>query len=306
MRGIGWDFGRDVYVPPRTTSTKRKQFLFDTALNFLAHFLAVDLCDSLLKLVPGVGSPEGGSMFLPHLPPHLRYALSTSIHVTGGLMVIFGIEAGNDFVSLLAVGILGDSPEAWYPLYDSPWRATSLHDFWGRRWHQILRHMFLSFGGYPGMWLGGKAGLVLGTFFASGMFHALGLQMSDPRVVLFFLLQGVGVLLEDVYRRCTGRRVDGPAGWCWTALCVVVLGQICSTWRSQLACVVDSTLLTLFRFCSGCVVYRRPPWCNHRPQRAERRQASCIPSYALPRAVSRTPMTMPTLLRKHAFESVCT
>lgn len=228
MRGIGWDFGHDIYVPPRTTSTERRQFLVDAALNFLKHFLAVDLCDSLVKLVPGVGSPEGGSMFLPDPTLHLRYSLSTAIHILSGLMVVFGIEAGNDVVGLLAVGLFRSAPTSWYPLYDSPWRATSLHDFWGRRWHQILRHMFFSFGGYPGLWIGGKAGLVLGTFLASGMYHALGLQMSDHRVVLFFVLQGTGILLENAYRRCTGRRVGGVAGWCWTAFWVIVLGQMCS------------------------------------------------------------------------------
>ncbi|KAI0715584.1 hypothetical protein C8Q72DRAFT_192133 [Fomitopsis betulina] len=228
MRGIGWDFGRDVHVPPRTTSTERRQFLIDATLNLLKHFLAVDLCDSLVKLVPGVGSPEGGSMFLPDLPPHLRFSLSTAIHILGGLMVVFGLEMGNDLVGLLAVGLFRSVPASWFPLYDHPWRATSLHDFWGRRWHQILRHMFLSLGGYPGLWVGGNIGLVLGTFLASGMYHALGLQMADHRIVLFFVLQGLGILLENVYRRCTGRRVGGVAGWCWTAFWVVVLGQMCT------------------------------------------------------------------------------
>lgn len=227
-RGIGWDFGKDVYVAPRTTSTERIQFLADATIEFVKHLLAFDLCDSLIKLVPGVGALEGGSIFLPDLPLHLRYGLSTAIHILEGYMIDFAIEACNDFLSLLAVGLFNRAPESWRPLYGYPWRATSLHEFWGKSWHQVLRQLFLSFGGYPGLWLGGKVGLVLGVFFASGLFHALFLQLPDYRVVLFLELQGVGVLLENAYRRYTGWRVEGVAGWCWTALWVVILGQMCS------------------------------------------------------------------------------
>ena len=228
MRGIGWDFGRDVYVPPRTTSTKRSQFLIDATQELLAHVLVLDFCDSLIKLVPGVGSPEGGSIFLPHLPPHLRYSVAFATNVLQGLTIRFSIEIWNDVASLVAVGLLDSAPESWHPLFGRPWCATSLHEFWGQSWHQVLRHMFLSFGGYSGRWLGGKAGLVLGTFFASGMYHALALQISDYRVVLFFTLQGVGVILENAYKCCTGRRVEGMAGWFWTMFWTVVLGQMYS------------------------------------------------------------------------------
>ena len=228
MRGIGWDFGRGIYVPPRTTSTKRDQFLADATRELLTHVLALDLCDALIKLVPGVGSPQGGSIFLPGLPPHLRYSLSTAVHILEALAIRFNLEIGNDVASLLAVGLFDSAPEAWHPLFGRPWCATSLHEFWGKSWHQILRHMFLSFGGYPGLWLGGRAGFALGTFFASGVYHPFAMQTSDYRVVLFFVLQGVGILLEDAYRRRTGRKVGGAAGWCWTMFATAVLGQMCS------------------------------------------------------------------------------
>lgn len=240
-RGIGWDFGHDVYVTPRTTSTERSQFLADTTIYLLKHVLALDLCDSLVKLVPGVGTPDGGSIFLLGLAPHLRYSLSIVISTLEAGMIGFTLEACNEFISLLAVGLFNSAPESWKPLYGYPWRATSLHEFWGESWHQTFRHVFLSFGGYPGLWLGGKAGLVLGVFFASGMFHALILQVSDYRVVLFFELQGVGFLLENAYRRYTGRRVGGSAGWCWTAVWMAILGQLFSASRSPSDFRVDHT-----------------------------------------------------------------
>ncbi|KAH9837386.1 uncharacterized protein C8Q71DRAFT_857686 [Rhodofomes roseus] len=228
VRGIGWDFGRDVYVPPRTKSTQRGRFLRDATVACIKNFLIVDLCDSLIKLAPGVDSLEDGSMFLQDLPLHWRYSLSTAVYVLGGMLIIFGLEAGSDFVSLLAVGLLRSSPDAWFPLYDSPWRSTSLHHFWGKGWHQLLRHVFLSCGGYAGGWLAGQAGLVLGTFLASGLYHELGMQLLDHRIMLFFVLQGIGILLENVYKRYTGKRVGGVMGWCWTAFWVIILGQMCT------------------------------------------------------------------------------
>lgn len=241
-------------------------------------------------------------MFLPDLPPHLRFSLSTAIHILGGLMVVFGLEMGNDLVGLLAVGLFRSVPASWFPLYDHPWRATSLHDFWGRRWHQILRHMFLSLGGYPGLWVGGNIGLVLGTFLASGMYHALGLQMADHRIVLFFVLQGLGILLENVYRRCTGRRVGGVAGWCWTAFWVVVLGQMCSTPPlASLKCQIELT--TLFR--SGCMVDWGSPRGDSRPQETEHRQALRLSCSSLPRAVCRVPSVIIAGIGRNAPRSEC-
>jgi len=226
MRGIGWDFGRGVHIPRNSRPTRRVPYLRAAALSFLKNFMIVDFCDSLLKLIPGVGTVGGGSMFIPDLPAYARYLLSTGIHIIGGTIIICGLEAGNDMTSLVAVGLFGQSPRSWPPLYDNPWGATSLHQFWGKGWHQLLRHTFLILGGYPGYWLAGKTGMVLGTFFASGVYHEIGLQMSDHRVTLFFVLQGVGIILENAWKRLTGRRVSGVVGWVWTAFFVLVLGQM--------------------------------------------------------------------------------
>ncbi|KZT08753.1 uncharacterized protein LAESUDRAFT_757467 [Laetiporus sulphureus 93-53] len=110
VRGIRWDFGRGVYVPPSTRSSARGTFnLIQTALSFLKQFLIFDLCDALLKLVPSADTLEGGTIFLQHLPPAQRYAISTARQLLGG----------NDLLSLFAVGLCGSEPAAWPPLYDS-------------------------------------------------------------------------------------------------------------------------------------------------------------------------------------------
>src|SRR5260221_13863012 len=94
--------------------------------------------------------------------------------------------------------------------------GQSLHKFWARCWHQLFRQTFLVFGGIPGRKIAGDVGLVLGTFLASGLFHECTILAMggswDSRVPLFFLLQGGSVLGERIWKRVTGRRVNGFLG----------------------------------------------------------------------------------------------
>ncbi|KAI0300363.1 hypothetical protein BC826DRAFT_1090365 [Russula brevipes] len=209
MRGLGWDFGKGVYTPPPTRPQERKPFLRATFVSFLVCFLIVDVAEAIIKLVPDVGNPAGGSIFFPHLPPPTRYLLSTTIHVLTGTALVAGFGMFYDLITLFAV--------------------TSLHEFWAKRWHQLLRQTFLVFGGIPGRKVGGDVGLVLGTFLASGLFHectilAMGGEW-DSRVPLFFLLQGGSVIGERIWKKVTGRRVDGLLGRLWVYFDIIVLGQ---------------------------------------------------------------------------------
>ncbi|KZV73772.1 hypothetical protein PENSPDRAFT_682524 [Peniophora sp. CONT] len=238
LRGLGWDYGRDVPVPAFTRPTEPKAYLRATAKSFLLNFLALDLLESMLKLVPGVGSPEGASIFLPHLPPLQRYTLSTAIHFATGFSLLAGFGMVYDLCTLIAVGVLGHSPTSWPPVLDAPWAAESLHDFWARRWHQLLRQTFYIWGGRPGRALFGNIGLVFGTFLASGLFHECSMYAMgrgwDARVVLFFLMQGGSVVGERIWRKVTGRRVDGILGTAWVYFDIGILGQpLVDAWHSR-------------------------------------------------------------------------
>ncbi|KAI0043453.1 hypothetical protein FA95DRAFT_1563311 [Auriscalpium vulgare] len=229
MRGLGWVFGEGVYTPVATRPQARGPFLRATALSFLGNFLLVDLIDGTLKLFPGVGDPLGGSIFYPGLPWYSRYVVSTAIHGLTGTALLGGFGMVYDLLTLIAVGALGHAPSAWPPVMDNPWAAESLHDFWAKRWHQLLRQTFLVYGGIPGRKLAGNVGLVLGTFFASGLYHECTMYAMgrgwDSRVPVFFLLQGGAVIGERVWRRVTGRRVGGFLGRLWVYFDLFVLAQ---------------------------------------------------------------------------------
>lgn len=120
-------------------------------------------------------------------------------------------------------------PALWPPLADAPWRADSLAAFW-RRWHQLFRPLFVTFGARPGYALAGRVGALLGAFGASAALHYMCLfgigRGSDVRVAAFFGLQAAGVLAEEAYARTMGRKLGGWAGRAWAALVLALTGPM--------------------------------------------------------------------------------
>ena len=228
-RGLGWQFGADLYVPNDPRPSERAAFLRATAIFTLKHFLIFDMLESLIKLVPEVGSPQGGTIFKPNLPFLQRYILSTAIHLASGTCLIAGFEMSHGLITLFALTALCSSPEMWPPLMDNPWMSDSLHFFWARRWHQMLRQTFFVYGGFPGKWLAGDIGMLFGTFFASGLYHECSAYLLGRGfswlVVLFFTAQAPLLLLERLWRRTTGRRVGGLYGRLWVYFCIFVMAQ---------------------------------------------------------------------------------
>ena len=232
-RWIGWKDGEGNTHPKSTHSLNKSSFIKSTIFLLLRNLLLIDLFDNLLRAFPDISSPFGGSMFYSHLPPLQRYTVSTVIQLIYGSCTVLGIINTSLWMSIIGVGLLGQSPAAWPPLMDNPWASTSLHELWSKRWHQMMRRNAIVAGGIPGQWVAGRAGLVLGVFIVSGLYHDIGTYtLPGPmnlRPTLFFTLQGVGVLLEDLYRKVTGRRVGGLVGRAWTYLFVIGIGQLSGT-----------------------------------------------------------------------------
>lgn len=221
QRGLQWKYGLGIYIPKPTRPLERTAFLRATLISFFQNYFILDFLDILLKLFPGVGSPTGGTMFYP-LAPTLRYTVSTIIHLISGAALIAGFRMIYDLITLIAVACLDSSPLSWPPIMGDPWHAESMHTFWAKEWHQVLRQTFFVFGGYPGMWIAGDYGMVFGTFLASGLFHACSLHSPshgfDYSTVVFFALQGPVLMLERLWKRITGRRVGGWIGMLWVYL----------------------------------------------------------------------------------------
>ncbi|KAI8456461.1 hypothetical protein BY996DRAFT_8446616, partial [Phakopsora pachyrhizi] len=123
------------------------------------------------------------------------------------------------------------------PLYNRPWTRTSLTEFWSKGWHAVFRQHFLFCGAIPMYKLFkrfgptvGKISAVMGAMMLSAAMHELCLSSVtklDPNFnsSKMFLAQGVGMVLEAIFKKVTGRKVQGILGWIWTSAFLSVWGR---------------------------------------------------------------------------------
>ena len=230
FRGIDWNWCHDNRMPKETRPTdSTPTFLAYTALSALTHLVVFDTSVHIIRTVsPSTfGSPAGGTIFDPTLPPLERYTRSTGMTLLSGIMFYAVIQCIYDLNTITFILLFRQKPSRWPPLFDAPWRATSVADFWGKRWHQLFRSSFVSIGAKPGAYFAGRAGGVYGAFLVSAILHdwgmwpmARGLQFS--RVGGFFLSMGLGCILEDA----SGVKISGWGGWVWSMLWVVGWGNL--------------------------------------------------------------------------------
>jgi len=115
------------------------------------------------------------------------------------------------------------------PIMNHPWAATSLSDFWGRRWNRAFRdlaHRFL-FRPLTRM-LNPRFALLFG-FVVSGVVHEIVITVpagggyGGP--TLYFCLQGLGIALEHTR---FGKRIGLGQGWRgWLFAALMLLGPVC-------------------------------------------------------------------------------
>ncbi|KAK0495600.1 hypothetical protein EDD18DRAFT_1254616 [Armillaria luteobubalina] len=215
LRGIDWNWGANVYIPPeRRPTSSRLAFASVTLASLLVHPLILDLVHYRIQILgPGTFGSVNGGTILDGAFPSLH---STYITFLSVIVMYCALQSQYDFATLIGVVLFRQDPRSWPPLFDDPWLSTSLSQFWARRWHQALKHTYVSFG-VPAA---GRAGVVLGSFAASALIHYLGVWGMGHRAQFWdsgclFLVSAVGVLGEGAWGRKVGK-VGGVGGWVWT------------------------------------------------------------------------------------------
>lgn len=112
------------------------------------------------------------------------------------------------------------------PLMDWPIVSTSLGEFWGRRWNRAFRDLTFRYLFRPLTQRFGAAWGLMAGFLMSGLVHDVVISIpagggyGGP--TLFFVGQGLGMLLErSSIGRCVGLGA-GVVGWLFTAVCLVL------------------------------------------------------------------------------------
>jgi len=225
-RGCGWNWSDGLHVAPQTRPTSSTfSFLMVTLMSAIFHLLAFDtLHYAVQSFSPStIGSLSGGSIFDPSMPPFLRYLRSSTICLFSGFVIYCAIQTIYDVLTILGIVIFRQQPIQWPPIFDAPWLSTSLSEFWSKRWHQIFRY---NLGAKPLSLVVGRVGAVIGAFSISGLFHDMGMwgmgKGSEFQTVGgFFVMMGVGVVLEGMWKKTCGTRVDGWCGRLWTGVWVI-------------------------------------------------------------------------------------
>jgi hypothetical protein len=234
MRGIGWTWGKDVPLPENPRASQSKvSFTFTILVNILRDILIFDIVHtSMTTLNPSAFTPgSGGSVFDSQLSPLKRYIVSSLTTALFGLTAYHAIDCAYQFGALATflMPFLPDrDPALWPPLSEKPWQATSVAMFWSRCWHQWIRRSLVVVGARPLGYIAGRAGAVMGAFAVSELLHDLGMWGlgGDVEWPGFFLAMGLGVVLEEGWRKLTGKRVSGLVGRLWAAAWVIGWGNV--------------------------------------------------------------------------------
>jgi hypothetical protein len=109
------------------------------------------------------------------------------------------------------------------PIMRAPVLATSISEFWNRRWNVAFNHLVFQFVFRPLARVTNLPAACLGAFLVSGLMHELVISVPAGGgyglPMCYFLLQGCAVLLE---RSRAGRRLGLRGGWRGWAFTVVI------------------------------------------------------------------------------------
>lgn len=234
FRGHGWEWSRGLSIPRDGRPANRIAFAIFAFLSAVAHALISGAFHRVVLTLAPLGSgpiPRTSTIFDESLPFLVRY-FRASVISTFNTFALYGIlQMTYDVLTAFAIPVLGQDPVQWPPAFDAPWRATSLSDFWGRRWHQFFRRVFVFLGGYPLSFVFGRTGIVIGAFLASALWHQIALMTLNSRVEVWWMLvgfgmMGPGILAERAFRQLTGRKVGGIVGWVWTMSWLLLWGNV--------------------------------------------------------------------------------
>ena len=111
FRGCGWNWAQTVPPDVRPTSST-SAFLLSTLVSAITHVLLFDLMLSTVRsFSPSTfGSPAGGTIYDPSLPPYHRYARSSFITLAGGITIYAIVQAAYDIMTIICISVLQQRP----------------------------------------------------------------------------------------------------------------------------------------------------------------------------------------------------
>ncbi|KAF1950187.1 hypothetical protein CC80DRAFT_496999 [Byssothecium circinans] len=219
-RGIRWNYM--VKNVPKTLKQSKMRFLCSCALQFVKNALLADLFFQLgIRVL--YTSPDGrvgqfNSKYMTLRHEDWRWSIGKTF--VFGATPYFAMSMQYAQFAFIAVLLGFSQPEDWPSMFNPIRGTTTIRDFWGRYWHQQLRHMLSQYTEAFGNFFGIPKGTLISSytklwlaFTISGTFHSLSsLQMPHPinltpgerslGFFYFFVWNASAITLEDFLQWC--------------------------------------------------------------------------------------------------------
>ncbi|KAI0261871.1 hypothetical protein BC834DRAFT_925379 [Gloeopeniophorella convolvens] len=226
-RGLGWNWSSDPFPregveAPAIPIQLLKLFVKITSLD-AAHYLIQLMRPTAYRL-------EGDTIFDNTLEPLPRAAQVSAISLCGMVVIYSSVDIMYAVCALFGQIFLGQSASQWPRIANRPWLAMSITEFWGRRWHQFFRHLFVVFGSRPGSKIAGWPGSIMGAYLVSAVMHVWGLWglgrgTEWTHTGGFFIMIGLGSIFERQFKIWTGKTVTGVPGTLWAMVWQLIWGS---------------------------------------------------------------------------------
>jgi hypothetical protein len=227
FRGLGWAWSSEpFYEDPNPPRSIPHQFF-----KLAVKVVSLDATHYLVQLIrPSAYRLEGDTIFDYTLDPLPHFLTVLSISACGMILIYSSVDIMYQFCALIGQILFGQSLAQWPRIANRPWLATSVTEFWGRRWHQFFRHFFVVYGSRPGKKIGGWYGSIMGAYLVSANMHivmiwGLGRGLEWIHTGGFFVMLGLATILERKWKEWTGKPVTGFFGSLWTTFWHLLWGS---------------------------------------------------------------------------------
>jgi hypothetical protein len=216
--GISWNWAPKALTSRGNSPTRgmsRTRFLINGFASLLRQYIILDVIDTINKSRKWDHAQHRPITSLPLVREQIVFATSVCVGI------LLSITLPYTIISCSCV-LFGSHPESWPPMFDAPFSATSLADFWARRWHAIFRRVFARLSGAAVMVVdaartprarshAGRTIRAIVIFGLSAGLHIMVIhrvditrrrggigEFFDSSILKFFLAQPLGLMAEAV------------------------------------------------------------------------------------------------------------
>lgn len=168
----------------------------------------------------------GGWMLL-RVAPQLQADAELASGWAALIGIVFLLHFGTFHLAALFWRSLGRNVK---PIMNAPILATSVAEFWSRRWNLAFRDYASPFLFVPLMRKTNSAVAVFAGYTFSGLVHEIAISVPARGgyglPTLYFAIQGAAMLIERAAEKRGIKVTSGIRGWCWTAVITIPAASV--------------------------------------------------------------------------------